>query len=846
MLLKNDSPLVSIIVPTFNGEKWIAQTLRSALRQTYKRLEVIVVDNGSQDKTLDIVEDFRRKDKRVKLIINKGKKGVAVSRNVGIRNSEGEYISFLDQDDIYLPFKTELQVRFMEQYPMVGLCYGGVISSDMRRYASHYKADPYDYFSANFSLIAETICGSCSTLIRREAFDVVGMLDEDINRADDYDFLCRVVKFFPIWPFPQSAVYVYRNHLEQSSFRDAGRYRWACDYAALKHFWSMEEKIWGRNTEEIAQKMWELSTRIYRKSLIRAKEQLHFPRFDTILEIMRKSQELLPSPEKQKVIDEIERKLEQMKEFRFSPYFPPAELIRLSGQDKEEIARKADEIKRKVKEAKERKPYFHDYFIKRRKKVYVRVRERPRIEIILVGGKDTNTIKSISSQGYPVYLRIASGLGEHISKDELKGDFVGFIFPGDILRPRAIHEIVGEINSGAQIIYTDEGYLTRKIPAMKPDFSPHTLEFFNYISQFTVMKKELLPNKISFEGFWFWDIIKHAVGMVRKDEKDIPSRRIRHIRQVLYVNRGKARWEIEKKEGVLTPNLKEEKLVSIIIPNKDKSYFLDKCVRSIFEKSTYKSFEVVVVENNSVERRTFELYRRFEEKFGERFRVLSLGRVPFNFSRFLNEGAKVSRGDVLLFLNNDTEVITPQWLEHMLYFAEMSDIGCVGAYLLFPDMKVQHIGVHLTTEYGSLHPEHVFWDEKEVDYFNIFRFPRDVTAVTGACLMVRRDVFEKLGGFDEDIAIVYGDIDFCLRAIKKGYFNIVTPYAKLIHHEKITRSRYLNEAEIQDMRIFLLKHRDFIERVDPFSSDLFYIKYKEKVVLMRWYHGIGYNTNVQR
>lgn len=817
-------PLVSIILPTLNGEKWIEQSISSALNQTYKEIEVIVVDNGSQDRTLEIVDGIRRKDSRVKILFCE-KKGVPCARNFGIKNSEGDYISFLDQDDIYLPFKTEVQVEFMEKNPVFGLCYGGVIVSDMRRTSEDYPPVSFSFTSAQISLLADNIFASCSFLARRDVFEVVGLLDEDLNKADDYDFICRVVKFFPIYVFPASFVYVYRNHVGQASFSGADIYRWACDYAALKHFWSMEDKIWGKDKDEIAKNMWRIANKIFWEAQSRVREGLHFPRFDTLLEIMKTSLELSPSPHKERKIQKIEEMINSMTHFRFSPYKPEAELIRLSEKDKEEVRRKAQDIKAKLSEFRRKRYYFHDILLKR--KFYVDVNQKPKISLIYVGEDDPATLASIKQLNYPINIK---KVGFELKRSDVDGDFVGFIFSGDTLRQEAFGEVVKAINDGAEFIYTDEGYMYNRFPALKPDFSPHTLEFFNYISQFSLIKKGILPGKIRFREMWFWETIRECVGKAKK---------ITHIRKVLYMNKDRAMWEKESQQGNIEQKRQfseKNPLISIVVVPKFGVFNSASCIRSIVKNSSYRNFEIIIFGEDEKELSDINQSSEISISFLKIQNLIS--DYSFILPRILNYGTRSSKGDFLVFLDSDLIVDTSEWLENLLFFAEEEDIACVGGVIQYPSIGY-YIGVAMTGDYDTIYaPEEVILSEDtEYKYFNLMKYPRNVSSVSAKFMMVKREVFEKLGGFDERYSFFYYDSDFCLRAINMGYFNLITPYVRAKNNNPMEEKK--DEYVFQwayDLRLFISTHREFLETPDPFTSDFFYIRHKiEK--LKDWYSG---------
>jgi GT2 family glycosyltransferase len=264
-------------------------------------------------------------------------------------------------------------------------------------------------------------------------------------------------------------------------------------------------------------------------------------------------------------------------------------------------------------------------------------------------------------------------------------------------------------------------------------------------------------------------------------------------------------------------------LVSIIIPTRDNVEVLKRCIESIVQKTDYNNYEVIVVNNNSVKKETYDYLEELGKTNGTRILEYDF---PFNFSALNNFAATHARGDVLLFLNNDTEVIGPGWLRAMLEHAQRKEVGAVGCKLLFPNGMVQHAGVVLGLNNGS--PEkgvagHAHkWFAGSHGYFGRIDVIQDVSAVTGACMMVRRDVFEEAGGFDESLTIAFNDVDLCLRIRRKGYLIVYTPYASLYHHESYSRGYEDTPEKIgrfnEEVRLVRDRWGMVIDMGDPYYS----------------------------
>ena len=226
-------------------------------------------------------------------------------------------------------------------------------------------------------------------------------------------------------------------------------------------------------------------------------------------------------------------------------------------------------------------------------------------------------------------------------------------------------------------------------------------------------------------------------------------------------------------------------LVSIVIPSCDHSEDLKRCLDSIFEKSTWKNFEIIVVENNSREKETFDYYRQLRNR--KKVRIVKWGGI-FNFSAICNFGVRHAKGQHILLLNNDVEIISPDWLQEMLMYSQRKDIGAVGAKLYYPDHTIQHagIGIGILTLAGHYHKH---FDGNHPGYMGRLIYAQDLSAVTGACMMIRREVYDQLNGYDESFEVAFNDVDFCMRVRQAGYLIVFTPFAELYHYESKPRGQ---------------------------------------------------------
>jgi len=397
------------------------------------------------------------------------------------------------------------------------------------------------------------------------------------------------------------------------------------------------------------------------------------------------------------------------------------------------------------------------------------------------------------------------------------GDYIVFLDHDDELTVDCLYELARAIHdTGADYLYSDEDKLSPRgqhfEPFFKPDWSPDTLMSIMYTCHVSCVRRSLLDEtgllRSGFDGSQDWDLV------LRIAEK---ARRIVHIPRVLYhwrVNPGsaagdqdakpyaieagkRARQDALARRGIsgelepvqeargffrVRPHMQGAPLISIIIPSKNNGRVLGVCLESIRAKSSYQNFQIVVLDNGSTDAATLGM---LEEERRRGVKVIRHD-APFNYSELNNIGARQSDGELLLFLNDDTEVITPDWLERMAGFAQLPHIGAVGAKLLYPQTGgVQHVGV-INTAVG---PVHALLHERadRPGYFLRNLLEYNWLAVTGACLMMSRTKFDGIGGFNEGLPVAYNDIDLCLRLYEAGYFNVVAMAARLFHHESISR-----------------------------------------------------------
>lgn len=423
------------------------------------------------------------------------------------------------------------------------------------------------------------------------------------------------------------------------------------------------------------------------------------------------------------------------------------------------------------------------------------------------------------------------------------GEFVGLLDHDDELAPESLFEVVARLQDepALDFIFSDEDKIASNDqlvePFFKPGWNPSLLLSMNYIAHFSVFRRKLLLDvggfRGGFDGSQDYDLI------LRVTER---TSHIAHIPKVLYhwrkihgstasFNHAKPYADDKAKKALeeavrrraqeaevetlwlgryrVRYQLKSQPLVSIIIPFRDKGHLLRQCIESIEGKSTYPNYEIILLDNDSSEPETHDYLRGLSA----RCRVYRYP-FPFNFSAINNFGVGHARGSYLLFLNNDTQVIDNQWIEAMLEQAQSDEVGAVGAKLLYPDGRIQHAGVVLGI--GGI-AGHAFKYERQdsLGYFDLVHTVRNCSAVTAACILVSKEKFEQVEGFDERLKVAFNDVDLCLRLQRRGYRIVYTPFATLYHYESASRGS-LHPPE--DEKLMWDRWGELIRKGDPYYN----------------------------
>ena len=485
------------------------------------------------------------------------------------------------------------------------------------------------------------------------------------------------------------------------------------------------------------------------------------------------------------------------------------------------------------------------------------------------------TVRCVKASTYPK-VSVIQALNSQI-RDE---DFVTYVREGDLIERNAVFEMVQALQEGADAVYTDEDSYRKEEggrqyfdPLFKPDFNPDYLRSFNYIGRLFLVRAGILRSfyrdghrdripssqRLADPAFCYamtlWCTRKAAsMGGIRHvpkvlchvlrqgteseaagseagessgpdnrsaEENAAEDRAAEDMRAALMEDLDQRGLRGVVEDGPLPETfhvayeIKGEPLVSIVIPNRDNASVLENCILSIRKRSTWKHYEIIVVENNSTQDQTFELYRKLEES--AQARIVKYPHA-FHFSRVINEGVRRAGGDYLILMNNDVTVRTPDWIERLLAQVSRPEVGAAGPKLLYPDGTVQSAGI-VTGIMGFAGSMMVTADGEDPGYMGRAVLTQDMSAVTGACVMVRREAFLDADGFPDEFSVALGDVDFCLSLGKKGYRIVFEPSAVMIHHESLTRgpedSREKKKRFAAEKKLFSKKHARLLKEGDP-------------------------------
>lgn len=489
------------------------------------------------------------------------------------------------------------------------------------------------------------------------------------------------------------------------------------------------------------------------------------------------------------------------------------------------------------------------------------------LQLCLADGSTKDEVEEFVKKNYVGETRISykrleknGGISENTNAalEMADGDFIMLSDHDDVVTPDALYEMVKAINENPDIdvIYTDEDKIDMKgkmlyDPFFKPDFNLDLLRSNNYICHIFVVKKGIVDKigkfRSAYDGAQDYDFILrcceqanviHHIPKVLYHWRSHPASTAGNPESKMYAyeagrNAVAAHYERLGIDAKVTMTeyfgryrtqyaIKGEPLVSVIIPNKDHKKDLKRCIDSIYDKTTYQNYEVIIVENNSVEAETFSYYEELKTEH-ENLKVLEW-KDRFNYSAINNFGASHAKGEYLLLLNNDVEVITEDWMEEMLGYCQREDVGAVGCRLYYPNDKIQHAGIILGMGNAKTAGHIFYWHpRKQFSYAGKVESTQDLSAVTAACMMTKHSLFDELGGLDETLRIALNDVDYCLKLRAAGKKVVYDAFVEMYHYESVSRGSDVEEKAnkkryAQESKIFRNRWKKVLDAGDPYYN----------------------------
>lgn len=810
-------PTISVLMSTFNNpEYYLKSAIESVKNQVYPDWELCIADDGSTEPHIkQILADYAAADSRIQVVFRPTQENICAASNSALELATGEFVTVLESDAILTPDALYQVAIAINGNPQVDLLYSDEdkIDEDDNLREPCFKPDWSGNGSFLFWMYGGYLCA-----YRRSLLETVGGFRLGFEGSQDYDLLLRttaqtdrIIHLAKILyhrrinlasqpPQPEMPAYLYystKNALEQAIQSVGDRGLFTEDVAGTVGHYQLDNREYGHEKYQA----W------LQKSGTRPSD----------LRQMKKTVAGL--------------KLTPLISLVMPVFNPPEKFFKAA------IASIINQVY----------PYWElciaddcstEPYVKQVLQEYAAIDARIKVVFRTENGHISRASNSA--------LEIAHG------------EFVSLLDHDDVLTPDALYQVALMINQhpDADLIYSDEDKIDEadklKGPYFKPEWCPDSFLSRMYVGHLGTYRRSLIEKiggfRVGFEGSQDYDLVLRFTEQTDK---------IYHIPKILYhwrihlasaASSSDAKpyaYEAAKKAltealhrrgepGTVTdvPNylghyiiryqITDYKLVSIIIPTRNLGEMLDRCLDSIFTKTTYPNYEVIVIDNGSDEEKLAEVIAKWQEKEPTRFKSYPWD-IPFNFSKLNNYAVTQAQGDYLLFLNNDTEVIKPDWISAMVEQAQRSSIGAVGGLLLYPDDTIQHAGVILGLGGIGSH-SHKHFPSNTPGSFGAVISMNNVSAVTGACLMCRREVFEMVGGFDEELSVAYNDLDLCLKMVAKGYRNIYLPHVVLYHHESKSRG-YEDNAEKQarwqqEAQLLYSRWQKFIDNDPCYSPHL--------------------------
>jgi glycosyltransferase involved in cell wall biosynthesis len=817
-----DQPLVSVVMPTRNRRELIQDALRSVAAQDYTNWEMIIVNDGGED-VADLIQRYLPAKKLRYISMSQGV-GQVAARNAALRAARGDIICYLDDDDAYLPCHIGTIVRALQQgehaFVYTDAEYATEVIENGERLVVR-RTTPYAHGAFSLEqLLVQNYIPINTWGHMRDCLWEIGLFDEEMTCLEDWEFLLRLTSQYGAHHVGVTTVEV-RVRADLSDSVSSQRrleflptflsiYRRYEDRGNQKVQTERHQMLRGLAQEAVDNRLISGSPdvvfqavlkELYASSTNQEDEQpkqgfegdrsgldLAYQRWRTARESYRMDGEIL-----------AERLLANGE-----PYPAFHLLVVVSPGHEYQLADTLDSL---------RGQWYRGWgltVIANSPVPDPAIEELDMIEWVHVTGKSQEAVRTAIEQS--------------------PADWLAVIESGDMLAPETFLSCASYIKANPRwrFIYVDEDLVDAdgkaSVPSFKPDFNLDLLRSTPYVGNFCLIHREGLRHtesddcKTGINNYamvfrvlerWGESAIGHIADVLfhryQGNEECIDAgRRETRDKEVLVSHLERCGIPATVVEGIVPYSYfvqyehAAKPLVSIIIPTKDRLDLLKPCVTSLLQKTTYPNYELWIVDNNSVDPDTL-CYLESLEVGSARLNVLRYADI-YNFSAINNFAASRAKGDYLVLLNNDTQIVQPHWLERMMAHALRPEVGIVGARLVYGDQKIQHAGVVLGMG-GVAEHIHIGLSMSDSGYMGRAQLVQNFSAVTAACMVIRKSVYEEIGGLDEnDFKVLFNDIDFCLRVGERGYKIVWTPFATLVHHGSSSISTEIVQGQIAKRR----------------------------------------------
>jgi len=776
--LSGQAPRITALVSTYKSAEFIAECLDDLLAQTVAdQIEILVIDADSPENEGEIVRSYQARHGNIRYIRTPERIGVYAAWNLAIREARGDYLISCSTNDRLKDTACEMMLKELDENPEVAVVYGDSLVTPLPHQTFENAVIGGNQFWPDYSfrMLLEQCMVGCHPMWRRKVHEELGLFDESYAAIGDQDMWLRIGEKYPLKHIP----------------------------FITSLFWATAGSLSGN--AEVSNPEVE---RVHRHYQRRADYRRWTDR---------------------KTIQEIDAQLFAERMLTRWQQRPSLLLITVaSATDQSRLATTVASLQTQL---------YQDWKL-------IVIADGPAPDPIFEQTDILGWLELDSLEDPDLLTRAFNQLVEAVPCDWLTLIPVGSTFEPHWTIALADY---ANLNPKWQAIYTDHDHNSRAgfrcDPWFKPDFNLDYLRAMDYVGPALWFRREAIQavgGFQSFPGAWqyeaLWRLHDHcgaaAIGHLPEPllhlPEDLPSHPLAQAARQAALEDHLARQKVKASisEGLVADTLRinyehdSQPKVSIIIPNRDSVWYLQPCLDGLLEKTTYDNYEVIVVDNQTEDPDTLAYYRQLEEQHGGRVRIVPYD-LPFNFSAQCNLGVREASGDYVLLLNNDTEIVQPNWLEQLLNHGQRPEVGAVGARLVFPESAtIQHAGVILGMDRLAAHC-FTKLSMHEKGYMNRLQVDQNYSAVTAACILIRKQVYTDLGGMNEvETSVLFNDVDFCLRLREAGHLVVWTPRATLVHHEN--KSLIVAASSLQ-------KHADAAAR-DEKTADFMH---------QRWQHWLA-------